>query len=357
MISHNFPKWDTSLLDAIRRPGCLRVFGKRPQSISGCVRSAWSAAYGSLRGEFHAAARLQGTRLDAGFVSFGARPRRFRWPLLLSGTGSPCDRRRRKCTDAGDRGLDWALCAIFGPARAIRPGALRYQRDAEDRRRGAGGVEREPQASCRNYRGGGVCWSRSQVSNLGARQVPERARGGHPKGARAQRGAEFPGGGAQRARSTGMMAGSGGSAVAGGPALHIPVLGRPAVDFLKVCDGGVYIDGTFGAGGYTRAILEAADCKVIGIDRDQRAIALGADLVEQANGRLTLIEDRFSNLAAIARDAGYDAVDGVVLDLGVSSMQLDAAGRGFSFRLDGPLDMRMSGEGATAADIVSTAGE
>ncbi len=108
-----------------------------------------------------------------------------------------------------------------------------------------------------------------------------------------------------------MMAGGGGSAVAGGPALHIPVLGRPAVDFLKVHDGGVYIDGTFGAGGYSRAVLAAADCKVIGIDRDQSAIALGADLVEQARGRLTLIEDRFSNLDAIARDAGYDAVDSV----------------------------------------------
>ncbi len=154
-----------------------------------------------------------------------------------------------------------------------------------------------------------------------------------------------------------MMAGGGGSAVAGGPALHIPVLGRPAVDFLKVRDGGVYIDGTFGAGGYSRAVLAAADCKVIGIDRDQRAIALGADLVEQAGGRLTLIEDRFSNLDAIARDAGYDAVDGVVFDLGVSSMQLDTPGRGFSFRLDGPLDMRMGGEGASAADIVKAASE
>ena len=77
-----------------------------------------------------------------------------------------------------------------------------------------------------------------------------------------------------------MTAGGGGSAVAGGSALHIPVLGGPAVDFLNVRDGGVYIDGTFGAGGYTRAILAAANCKVVGIDRDQTAIALGADLVE-----------------------------------------------------------------------------
>jgi len=155
-----------------------------------------------------------------------------------------------------------------------------------------------------------------------------------------------------------MTAGGGGfAAVVGGPALHIPVLGRPAVDFLNVHDGGVYIDATFGAGGYTRAILAAANCKVIGIDRDQSAIALGADLVQAANGRLTLIEDRFSNLDAVARSAGVDAVDGVVLDLGVSSMQLDTPARGFSFRLDGPLDMRMGGEGPSAADVVNAAGE
>ena len=114
----------------------------------------------------------------------------------------------------------------------------------------------------------------------------------------------FPVGGAQRARSTGMTAGGDGfAAVAGGPALHIPVLGRPALDFLNVRDGGVYIDATFGAGGYTRAILAAADCPVIGIDRDQSAIALGADLVQAADGRLTLIEERFANLDAVAREA------------------------------------------------------
>jgi 16S rRNA (cytosine1402-N4)-methyltransferase len=151
--------------------------------------------------------------------------------------------------------------------------------------------------------------------------------------------------------------GDGFAAVAGGPALHIPVLGRPAIEFLNVHHGGVYIDATFGAGGYSRAILAAANCKVIGIDRDQSAIAHGADLVQAAQGKLTLIEDRFSNLDAIARDAGFAAVDGVVLDLGVSSMQLDRAERGFSFRLDGPLDMRMGGAGASAADVVASASE
>jgi 16S rRNA (cytosine1402-N4)-methyltransferase len=146
-------------------------------------------------------------------------------------------------------------------------------------------------------------------------------------------------------------------AVAGGLARHIPVLGRPAVEFLAVRDGGVYIDATFGAGGYTREILAAARCNVIGIDRDQSAIARGMDLVETAQGRLVLVEDRFSNLAAVARSCGHDAVDGVVCDIGVSSMQLDEGERGFSFRLDGPLDMRMGGDGPSAADVVAHASE
>ena len=154
-----------------------------------------------------------------------------------------------------------------------------------------------------------------------------------------------------------MNEGSDGAAVAGGPALHIPVLGRPALDLLNLRDGGIYIDGTFGAGGYTRAILDRADCSVIAIDRDPSALALGADLVRKTAGRLTLVEDRFSNLDSIARAQGHDAVDGVVLDIGVSSMQLDRAERGFSFRLDGPLDMRMSGAGPTAADVINMAGE
>jgi 16S rRNA (cytosine1402-N4)-methyltransferase len=151
-----------------------------------------------------------------------------------------------------------------------------------------------------------------------------------------------------------MTAGGGGSAVAGGPAPHIPVLGRPALGFLNVKDGGVFIDATFGAGGYTRAILDAANCKVIAIDRDPQAIALGRGL---ANDRLSLAEDRFSNLEDVARAAGYNNVDGVVLDIGASSMQLDSAERGFSFRLAGPLDMRMGASGPSAADVVASAGE
>ncbi|WP_428519452.1 16S rRNA (cytosine(1402)-N(4))-methyltransferase RsmH [Pseudorhodoplanes sp.] len=149
----------------------------------------------------------------------------------------------------------------------------------------------------------------------------------------------------------------GGNAVDGGLVRHIPVLASEVLRFLSVRDGGIYVDGTFGAGGYSRAILGAADCRVIGIDRDPSAIARGAALAASAGGRLTLVEDRFSGLDAVAESAGHDAVDGVVLDVGVSSMQLDEAGRGFSFRLDGPLDMRMSGTGPSAADLIAMVSE
>jgi len=138
---------------------------------------------------------------------------------------------------------------------------------------------------------------------------------------------------------------------------HIPVLGRQAIGLLQPHAGGIYIDATFGAGGYSRAILDTAGARVIGIDRDQSAVTAGFDLVDRSDGRLTLVEDRFSNLAEICAAQGVDAVDGVVMDVGVSSMQLDEAERGFSFRLDGPLDMRMGHAGPTAADVIAKASE
>jgi 16S rRNA (cytosine1402-N4)-methyltransferase len=138
---------------------------------------------------------------------------------------------------------------------------------------------------------------------------------------------------------------------------HIPVLGREAVEMLSPRAGGIYVDATFGAGGYSRAILGIDGTRVIGIDRDPTAIAGGFELVDRSEGRLTLIEDRFSNLAEICAAEGVVAVDGVVMDVGVSSMQLDEAGRGFSFRLDGPLDMRMGQAGPTAADVIAKASE
>jgi len=138
---------------------------------------------------------------------------------------------------------------------------------------------------------------------------------------------------------------------------HIPVLGREAVEALSPRDGGVYVDATFGAGGYSRMILATPGTRVIGIDRDRTAIAGGFDLVDSSDGRLTLVEDRFSHLAEVCAAQGEALVDGIVMDVGVSSMQIDQSERGFSFRFDGPLDMRMGHDGPTAADVVATASE
>src|SRR4029079_6014869 len=181
----------------------------------------------------------------------------------------------------------------------------------------------------------------SILFNLGAGSRVGLPHGSHHDGTRGR----LRESGGRSARGTGMMAGSDGDSVAGGSARHVPVLGRPALEMLNVRDGGIYIDGTFGAGGYSRAILAAADAQVIAIDRDQSAVADGMDLVQSANGRLTLVEDRFSALDRVAEKFGHRSVDGVVLDLGVSSMQLDQADRGFSFRLRGTLHMRLGGSG------------
>jgi 16S rRNA (cytosine1402-N4)-methyltransferase len=140
-------------------------------------------------------------------------------------------------------------------------------------------------------------------------------------------------------------------------ARHVPVLLAEVLEALRAERGGVFVDGTFGAGGYTQAILSAnRKNRVFAIDRDPDAIAAGEGLVAKARGRLALVPGRFGELEEIVstREPG---VDGVVLDIGVSSMQLDEAARGFSFRQDGPLDMRMEREGRSAAEIVNTASE
>ena len=126
---------------------------------------------------------------------------------------------------------------------------------------------------------------------------------------------------------------------------------------LQPKDNALYIDATFGRGGYTRAILNSADCNVMAIDRDPDAIAAGQSLVNEMNSRFSLKEGPFSALAEIAQAEGHEKVDGIVFDLGLSSPQLDEAERGFSFRHDGPLDMRMEKSGADAADFVNSADE
>jgi 16S rRNA (cytosine1402-N4)-methyltransferase len=138
---------------------------------------------------------------------------------------------------------------------------------------------------------------------------------------------------------------------------HIPVLLAEVVDALRPRDGGRYVDGTFGAGGYATAMLDRADCRVIAIDRDPDAIAAGRPLAERYAPRLRLIEGRFGDMAELLSAEGVEDVDGVALDLGVSSLQFDQPERGFSFRASGPLDMRMEKNGLSAADLVNDAEE
>ncbi|MDA0704143.1 MAG: 16S rRNA (cytosine(1402)-N(4))-methyltransferase RsmH [Proteobacteria bacterium] len=138
---------------------------------------------------------------------------------------------------------------------------------------------------------------------------------------------------------------------------HIPVMLDEVLGHLGPRDGAIYIDATFGAGGYTNAILDAAACTVWAIDRDPDAVSAGQALVSAYGGRLTVLAGRFGEMDGLLQAHGIERADGVVLDLGTSSMQIDTPGRGFSFRFDGPLDMRMEQDGPQASDIVNTASE
>ncbi len=142
---------------------------------------------------------------------------------------------------------------------------------------------------------------------------------------------------------------------------HISVMLREVLAALAPRDGETYTDGTFGAGGYSSAILESADCRVVAIDRDVTAIKAGQELVARFDGRLLILEGCFGDMDSLLQQEGINQVDGVVLDLGVSSMQLDQAERGFSFRYDAELDMRMEGsedsERPSAADVINSLSE
>jgi 16S rRNA (cytosine1402-N4)-methyltransferase len=143
-----------------------------------------------------------------------------------------------------------------------------------------------------------------------------------------------------------------------GPRGHVPVLLPEVLAALAPQAGERFIDGTFGAGGHSAALLDAAPgVRVLGIDRDPAAVAAGQALAEASGGHLTLAEGRFAELDRIAETAGFAPADGILLDIGVSSMQLDEPERGFSFQDDGPLDMRMSPSGPSAADVINTVEE
>jgi len=137
---------------------------------------------------------------------------------------------------------------------------------------------------------------------------------------------------------------------------HIPVLIEEVLAALAIAPGETHVDGTFGAGGYTRAML-ACGASVFAFDRDPDAIREGAALVEESGGALILVPERFSRMVEALAERGVSAVDGIALDIGVSSMQFDRAERGFSFQADGPLDMRMEQSGESASDFLNTADE
>ncbi|MDX1580105.1 MAG: 16S rRNA (cytosine(1402)-N(4))-methyltransferase RsmH [Alphaproteobacteria bacterium] len=141
---------------------------------------------------------------------------------------------------------------------------------------------------------------------------------------------------------------------------HIPVLLAEVLEAISPQDSDVIVDGTFGWGGYSEAFLKEADCAVIGIDRDPAAISRGEELSGAYEGRLRIVLGRFGEMDIHLADLGIEQADGIALDLGVSSLQLDQAERGFSFQKDGPLDMRMGGsaqDSPSAADIVNTVDE
>jgi 16S rRNA (cytosine1402-N4)-methyltransferase len=138
---------------------------------------------------------------------------------------------------------------------------------------------------------------------------------------------------------------------------HRPVLLTEVIEALSPQDGAIYVDGTFGAGGYSRALLDAAQCTVWAIDRDPDAVKEAQPLIDRYAGRLHIIQGRFGDMVELLKARGINAVQGVTLDLGVSSMQLDRAERGFSFRFAGPLDMRMDRAGQSAADLVNDMAE
>lgn len=138
---------------------------------------------------------------------------------------------------------------------------------------------------------------------------------------------------------------------------HYPVMLPQVLESLNPVDGAVYVDGTFGAGGYARSILEAANCSVIGIDRDADAAKRAGAFSDEFGERFTFLQGCFGDVEQLLAQNGFEQVDGFVLDLGVSSFQIDEAERGFSFRFDGPLDMRMGSSGVSAADLVNNTEE
>src|SRR5215813_8422948 len=307
-----------------------------------------TALDGSVFWHLHRQGRQQGPRVGAGDVPHGAggaaHPRR-RGHSVPQTRGGAVRRRR-----LGRRPRQADQPDQFPLRRARRPDGLaaRRRQPTALRRRGphrAAGGAGEPRGDRRGRR---LHRARPLLRDLGA-EGARCAQGGRPQ-ARAREGAySAPASGRPQMTSPLPHPGESGG--------HRPVMLREVTSVLDPRDGGIYVDATFGAGGYSRALLDAAGCTVWGIDRDPDAIDAGRALADRYAGRLHLIAGRFGEMTTLLSDRGVDATDGIALDIGVSSMQIDQAERGFSFRYDGPLDMRMQKSGPTAADAVASLDE
>jgi 16S rRNA (cytosine1402-N4)-methyltransferase len=140
--------------------------------------------------------------------------------------------------------------------------------------------------------------------------------------------------------------------------VHVPVMTAEVLDALQPGRGGTFVDCTLGLGGHTRALLDAGASQVVAVDRDRQALALAREALTEFGGRVVLVHGNFRDLPRLLDERGVDAIDGAVADLGVSSLQLDGAGRGFSFQRDEALDMRMdTSQGPTAADLIGRVDE
>ncbi|MBV8796654.1 MAG: 16S rRNA (cytosine(1402)-N(4))-methyltransferase RsmH, partial [Hyphomicrobiales bacterium] len=295
---------------------------------------------GSISFEFHPPLRRQGADLDTRAVPSGAGEGRLRRRLRLSLARRAGARLWGQCADRRDRFAAANDAAVFAVPRRVRDGALGHERSLAPRRGGQGLLRGTAQDFVGAWARGGVRGAGAQVPDLGADALSGPSRTGSRARAALARGA-------RRARA---VRGAGMSAASAAPG-HVPVLLHEAMEALDPRAGGLYVDGTFGGGGYARALLERA-ARVIALDRDPSAIRAGVELAALSGGRLELVEARFGELDEVMRRLGVEAVDGIVLDIGVSSMQLDEAARGFSLRFDAPLDMRMGGSGRSAADIL-----
>src|SRR5208282_3103335 len=302
----------------------------RPADGSSRVRAA---PFGPFPLPLHQPVRRQGSDFDPGSVPPGPGEGRLRGRLCLSVARRPGARLRWPQASRRDRRAARDDAALFARQRRLRDRPLGDERDPAHGRRGSGVARRAAEGVAGPARGSGFRRAGTQVSDLGAVALRCLSR----------RGAQPPVALEGRARRRGarMIEASG----------HVPVLLAEVLVALQPREGAFIVDGTFGAGGYTRALLERG-ANVVALDRDPAAVRGGADLVAASGGRLRLVEARFGDVGAVAHALGVEKADGVVFDIGVSSMQLDEAERGFSLRFDAPLDMRMSRTGRTAADIL-----